>query len=92
MAFKFNLASIITAMVQAISNAVNALAPDTIDPADKANLQKYVGSAYALAKNFGPGLVASSANDLDDAILNELIEVCELAADKYSLVLDPTTL
>lgn len=88
----FNLSSIIKAAIEAISNALEMLAPDEITPEEKAAWQKYVGSVYALAKNFGPDLVANTQNDLDDTVLNELIEVCELAASKYGFALDPTTL
>ncbi len=88
----FNLASIIKAAINAISTGLELLAPGEIDPEQKEQWQKYVGSAYALAKNFGPDLVAGSENDLDDAVLNELIEVCELAASKYGFTLDPTEL
>ena len=88
----FNLASIIKAAINAISTGLELITPDEITPEQKEQWQKYVGSAYALAKNFGPDLVAGSENDLDDAVLNELIEVCELAASKYGFTLDPTEL
>lgn len=92
MAFLFNLKDIIKAAIRAISNALQMVAPDEITPEEKAAWQKYVGGVYALAKNFGPDLVKASENDLDDEVLNELLEVCELAANKYGFQLDPTQL
>ena len=88
----FNLSSVIKALIDAISKALEMIAPDQITPEEKAMWQKYVGPVYALAKNLGPGLVESTENDVDDAVLNELIEVCELAATKYGFTLDPTEL
>ncbi len=86
----FDLKSIIKAAIKSISTGLNLIAPDEITPEERNQWQKYVGSAYALAKNWGPGLVAGTENDLDDTVLFELIEVCELAAQKYGFTLDPT--
>jgi hypothetical protein len=88
----FNLAEIIKAAIKAISTLLEMVAPDEMTPEEKVSWQKYIGTAYAAAKNFGPDVVKNSANDLDDVVLNELIEVCELAASKYGLTLDPTQL
>ena len=86
----FNLGLIVKAGIKAISNAVNMFAPNEITLEQKASLQKIVGTTYAAAKNIGPDLVASTENDLDDALLMEVIEICEQAAAKYGLELDPT--
>ena len=86
----FDLKSIIKAAIKSISTGLQLIAPDEITDEERDKWQKYVGSAYALAVNFGPDLVAGSENDLDDIVLEELLEICELAAQKYNLDLDPT--
>lgn len=86
----FKLSSIIKAAIGAISNGLDLIAPDEMTLEQKESWQKIVGSTYAVAKNFGPKLVLSTENDLDDAVLNEMIEICENAAAKYDLKLDPT--
>jgi hypothetical protein len=75
-----------------ISDVVNRFAPDVITPEQKATLQKVVGMIYCTAKNFGPELVARTDTDLDDKGLAEAFEVCELAATKYELELNPENL
>lgn len=86
------LAGMIKPAIAFISDVVNQLSPDNLTPEDAAELQKYIGSVYAIAKNFGPDLVLKSTNDLDDAALVEVIEICEQAAVKYSLNLNPLEL
>jgi len=46
---------------------------------------------YITAKEFGPDLVASTATDLDDKGLEELIEALETVAAEYSIDLDYET-
>lgn len=86
------LLAMLKPMIQYISTAVNQLTPDQLTPEAKAELQMYIGTVYSAAKNFGPMLVAKTTNDLDDAILVEAIEICEQAATKYGLELNPVNL
>jgi len=88
----FGLSSIVKEIIKQMSLFFELLSPDEITPEQKAEVQKYVGSFYALAKHFGPELVAGSNNDLDDTLLAELLEICELAAQKYGLELNPGNL
>jgi len=75
-----------------ISDVVERFAPEDLTPEQKATTQKVVGMVYCAAKNFGPELVARTDTDLDDKGLAEAFEVCELAADKYELELNPENL
>jgi hypothetical protein len=75
-----------------ISNIIETVAPDELTGNGRANVQKTVGILYAAVKNIGPDYVASTENDLDDAIMDEVIDVCESAAVKYGLELDPQEL
>ncbi len=75
-----------------LSNAVESFGPDELTGEKRKTVQKTVATVYAVAKNWGPDLVASSENDLDDKILAEAVEICELAADKYDLELNPVNL
>lgn len=86
------LASMLKPMIAFISDIVNQISPDQLTPGAKIELQKYIGTIYAAARNFGPDLVAKTDNDLDDAILVEAIEICEQAATKYGLELNPVNL
>ena len=84
----FNVSSIIKSLIQYLSDALEVIAPDDVSLEVRVQLQKYVGVGYAVAKFLGPGLVASSENDLDDAILKELIDICEKASQVYGLELN----
>jgi len=75
-----------------ISDVIERFAPEDITPEQEALLQKIVGLAYCTLKNFGPELVARTDTDLDDKGLAEAFEVCELAAEKYELELNPENL
>ena len=86
------LAGMLKPLIAFISDIVNQISPDQLTPEAKDELQKYVSTVYAAAKNFGPDLVAKTSNDLDDAILAEAIEICEQAATKYGLELNPLNL
>lgn len=86
------LAGMLKPMIAFISDIVNQISPDQLTPEAQQELQKYIGTIYAAAKNFGPDLVAKSENDLDDAVLVEAIEICEQAAAKYGLELNPANL
>ena len=84
----FNLSGIVKILVQYVSDLLKMVAPEDITPDAIRGIQ----SAYALGKIWGEPLVESSANDLDNAVLAELLEVCTLAAEKYGFVLDPQQL
>ena len=86
------LAGMLKPAIAFISDVVNQLSPDQLTPEDAAELQKYIGTVYSAAKNFGPDLVLKSTNDLDDAALVEIFEICEMAATKYGLTLNPLEL
>ena len=75
-----------------ISDVVEKFAPEEITPEQTATVQKVVAMVYCAAKNFGPELVARTDTDLDDKGLAEAFEVCELAAEKYGLELNPENL
>jgi hypothetical protein len=75
-----------------LSNLVNTVAPDELDPGTKKTVQKTVATIYTAAKNWGPDLVAASENDLDDEVLAEAIDICEEVAKKYDLQLNPIVL
>lgn len=75
-----------------LSDAVKMFEPDTIPDNVKKNLQDALPVVYSLAKTYGKRAVESTENDLDDAAVNEVIQVCEEAAAKYSLTLDATKL
>ena len=75
-----------------LSDLVEKIAPEDLTPEEKARVQKYTGTAYAALRNFGPDLVASTENDLDDLALLEAFEICEAAAVKYALELNPREL
>lgn len=78
--------------VSYLSNAVESFAPDELTGEKRKTVQKTIATVYTVAKNWGPDLVASSENDLDDKILAEAVEICELAASKYNLELNPLNL
>lgn len=75
-----------------LSNLVDTISPDELTDETKKTVQKTVGTIYSAAKNWGPDLVASTENDLDDAVLKEAVEICEIAARKYDLQLNPIVL
>ena len=56
----FDLKSIIKAAIKSISTGLQLIAPDEITKEDRDQWQKYISSFYALAKNFGPDMVAGS--------------------------------
>ena len=89
---KLPLGGVVKVGVGYLSNVLETMAPDELTGNGKKNVQKVVGILYAAAKNIGPEYVASTENDLDDAVLAEAIQICELAADKYGLELNPTLL
>ncbi len=86
------LAAMLKPAIAFISDVVAQLSPDDLTPEATKELQMYIGTFYSAAKNLGPMLVAKTDNDIDDLILTELIEVCEQAATKYGLELNPTNL
>jgi len=86
---KFPLGGIVKLLIGYISNIAGTVLPDDLDGRQKVWMQSSVGSAYAFAKNFGQQLVISTENDLDDKVLDELIEVCEMASEKYGIELNP---
>jgi len=75
-----------------ISDLVEKVAPEELSEREQTNVQKYVGSFYAVLKNFGQDWVAATETDFDDLALFEAFEVCEAAAVKYDLELDPREL
>lgn len=75
-----------------ISDVVERFAPDDLTPEQKSTVQKVVALLYCTAKNFGPELVARTDTDLDDKGLAEAFEICEQAAIKYALELNPENL
>ena len=75
-----------------ISDVVKRFAPEDLTPAQESTVQKTVAMVYCAAKNFGPELVARTDTDLDDKGLAEAFEICELAAEKYELELNPENL
>lgn len=85
---KLPFKGIIALLVGYISNVINMFAPSDLTPEAKEQLEKIVGCLYAVAKFYGIDIVVASANDLDNVALKELIEVCEMAKDKYGLCLD----
>jgi hypothetical protein len=85
---KFNLAGIAEILVQYVSNLVNMILPGELG----ADGIRGVQTAYALAKIWGPHFVEQSSNTLDDAVLGELLEICEEAAKKFNFDLNPLEL
>ena len=75
-----------------ISDLVEKIAPDELTENETKNVQKYVGTFYGLLKNAGPDWVAATETDFDDLALKEAFEVCENAAVKFELELDPQLL
>lgn len=89
---KLPLGGLLKVAIGYLSNVIEAMAPDELTGNGRKNTQKVVGILYAAAKNVGPEYVASTENDLDDIVLAEAIEICELAAKKYGLELNPILL
>lgn len=79
-------------LIDQLSNMLNLIAPDELSEEERETMQKVVGSVYAAGKNFGPDLVQSSTTTIDDALLKELFEICEQAAEKYELQLNPVVI
>ena len=88
--FKFD--GVLKIAIGYLNSIVDKVTPDTITPEQKVTVQNYVGSAYAVLRNFGPDIVEKNNNDLDDEGLAELIEICEDLAEKYDLELNPQNL
>ena len=88
----FPVGVILKTLIGYISDLLEQVAPDELTEEQQKQVQNWVGTIYAALKNFGPELVESTETDLDDAVLSEMIEICELAADKYGLVLNPEEL
>ena len=84
----FPLKGILKLVIEYISTIVATVLPDDLDPKQKVWMQTSMCSAYALAKNFGQTIVLSTENDLDDEVLQEVIQVCEEASDKYGIELN----
>ena len=85
-----NLSAIAKIAIQYISDAVKFLEPDTITDHEKENVRNAAVTVYAVAKTYGRIGVESTATDLDDDVLNEVIQVGEEAAAKYGFSLDAT--
>ena len=88
---KLPVGSLIQIGIGYVSEIAERVSPDELSEEDAAKVQKWVGSVYAVLKNFGKDLVESTDNDLDDKGYEELVEVCEQAADRYNLQLDATS-
>jgi len=86
---KFPLAGLIKMAIGYISDLLEKVAPEELTPEALKNVQNVTGLVYAALKNFGPDWVVKTETDLDDAGLAEAIEICEKAAEKYDLQLNP---
>lgn len=73
------------------SNVVAAVLPDDPTPEKLETIQNTTLVAYAAAKGFGTDIVADTENEYDDKAIEELIESCEVTAEKYGFSLDATT-
>ena len=88
-AFSFPTKELLLILIGKISDLLAAVEPDNISDAEKEKLQMWVGILYAAIKFAGKKLVADTSNDIDDAVVAEAIEICEHAAEKYGLQLNP---
>jgi hypothetical protein len=86
----FPLKDIVKAAIKYLSDAVNLVAPDEVTPELAEKVQQVALPVYSIAKTLGKKWVSDTENDLDDAVLTEVVEICELAAAKYGFILDPT--
>lgn len=86
----WNFNSIVKFAIQYLSDAVKFVEPADLADNDKENLQDILLIVYGAVVGLGKKLAAKSTNDLDDAVVNELIQICQEAATKYGLTLDAT--
>jgi hypothetical protein len=89
---QFPIKTIAKTLIEYLSNLVGLAIPGSVTPEQAKNVQNYVTPVYAAAKTIGNTLVNSSANDLDDEVLEELVQICENVAEKYGFELDATAI
>jgi len=85
---EFKISAIAVMLIGSISDLVNKFTPDEITEEEKEKVQKLAVPVYAVAKTYGADLVESTETDIDDQLLEEAIQICEEAADKYGFTLN----